>query len=155
MATKFGPESRSALVCPFGLPMVSNKRSSGTPKLSLISGLTGAGLALVVMLCLCKLSCWWTNLRRRRRKPRRVLGYEFDVEGESRSRTSARPKFGSKWFTIEELQEAAENFSPDNFIGRGQFGVVYKGILNDGTMVAVKRLIESDFQGDADFCNEV
>ncbi|KAK1348049.1 Protein kinase domain-containing protein [Heracleum sosnowskyi] len=157
MATKFGPESRSALVCPFGLPMVPNKRSSGTAKLALIFGLTGAGLALVVMLCLCKLSCWWTNLRKKRRKPRRVLGYEFDVEGESRSRTSTRPKFGSKWFAIEELAEATENFSPHNFIGRGQFGVVYKGILDDGSMVAVKRLIESesDFQGDADFCNEV
>ncbi|KAL8114687.1 putative receptor-like protein kinase At1g11050 [Apium graveolens] len=156
MAPTFGPETRSALVCPFGLPMIStNKRSSSTPKLALIFGLTGAGLALAAMLCLCTLSCWWTNLRKKRRKPRRVLGYEFDVEGESRSRTSVRPKTGSKWFTIQELEEATENFSPDNFIGRGQFGVVYKGILDDGTMVAVKRLIESDFQGDADFCNEV
>lgn len=155
MATKFGPESTSALVCPFGLPIISNKRSSGTPQLVLIFGLSGAGLALVVMLCVWKLSCWWTSLRKKRQKPRRVLGYEFDIEGESRSRTSVRPKVGSKWFTVQELEEATENFSPDNFIGRGQFGVVYKGILDDGTMVAVKKLLESDFQGDADFCNEV
>ncbi|XP_017236283.2 probable receptor-like protein kinase At1g11050 [Daucus carota subsp. sativus] len=155
MAPKFGPETKSALVCPFGLPMISEERSSRAPKLALIFGLTGAGLALVVVLCLCKLSWWWTNMRKKRRKPRRVLGYEFDVEGESRSRTSTRPKVGSKWFTIQELEEATGNFSPHNFLGRGQFGVVYKGILDDGTMVAVKRLMESDFQGDADFCNEV
>ncbi|THG16460.1 hypothetical protein TEA_010227 [Camellia sinensis var. sinensis] len=32
---------------------------------------------------------------------------------------------------------------------------MYKGTLSDGTMVAVKQLIESNFQGNEEFCNEV
>lgn len=39
---------------------------------------------------------------------------------------------------IEELQRATEYFNDANVIGRGGFGVVYKGMLN-GTPIAVKR----------------
>ncbi|KAJ6845969.1 putative receptor protein kinase TMK1 [Iris pallida] len=39
---------------------------------------------------------------------------------------------------IEELQRATEFFNDANVIGRGGFGVVYKGMLN-GTPIAVKR----------------
>ncbi|KAL4286554.1 hypothetical protein AHAS_Ahas19G0097800 [Arachis hypogaea] len=35
------------------------------------------------------------------------------------------------------------------------FGLVFKGVLSDGSVVAVKRILESDFQRDMEFCNEV
>lgn len=34
---------------------------------------------------------------------------------------------------------ATRNFSNVNLIGQGMFGEVYKGLLQDGTLVAVKR----------------
>ncbi|RYR16571.1 hypothetical protein Ahy_B04g073619 [Arachis hypogaea] len=46
-------------------------------------------------------------------------------------------------------------FSTKNFIGRDEFGLVFKGVLSDGLVVAVKRILEYDFQGDVEFCNEV
>ncbi|KAK9929205.1 hypothetical protein M0R45_026311 [Rubus argutus] len=58
-------------------------------------------------------------------------------------------------FKIQDLEKATNNFSQKNFIGRGGFGLVYKGVLPDGTTVAVKKVVEIDFQGDAEFCNEV
>ena len=39
-----------------------------------------------------------------------------------------------------ELSEASNNFSPDNAIGLGKIGVMYKAMLPNGSLLAVKRL---------------
>lgn len=46
---------------------------------------------------------------------------------------------GARQFTIEELEHATKQFNESNLIGYGSFGLVYKGFLSDGTIVAVKR----------------
>lgn len=43
-------------------------------------------------------------------------------------------------YTFKELRAATDHFNPKNILGRGGFGIVYKGCLNDRTLVAVKRL---------------
>ncbi|KAI3973397.1 hypothetical protein MKW92_025668 [Papaver armeniacum] len=45
-----------------------------------------------------------------------------------------------KNFSLSELQTATNNFSPENLIGKGGYAEVYKGCLQDGALVAVKRL---------------
>lgn len=42
-------------------------------------------------------------------------------------------------FSLQELQVATDNFGKKNIIGRGGFGKIYKGMLADGSLVAVKR----------------
>lgn len=42
-------------------------------------------------------------------------------------------------FTGKEITNATNNFSKDNLIGAGGFGEVFKGILDDGTVTAIKR----------------
>jgi serine/threonine protein kinase len=42
--------------------------------------------------------------------------------------------------TYQELVEATEEFSTDRLVGAGSYGRVYRGTLQDGTMVAVKVL---------------
>lgn len=46
---------------------------------------------------------------------------------------------GSVKFNIEEILKATRNFSPSFKIGQGGFGTVFRGRLEDGTLVAVKR----------------
>lgn len=46
---------------------------------------------------------------------------------------------GAEMFTMAELARATRNFSVQNKIGQGGFGMVYKGRLRDGRMVAIKR----------------
>ncbi|XP_031392644.1 putative receptor-like protein kinase At4g00960 isoform X2 [Punica granatum] len=58
-------------------------------------------------------------------------------------------------FNFAAIRAATNNFSADNKLGDGGFGVVYKGRLQDGQDVAVKRLFRSSAQGAADFKNEV
>ncbi|KAI4314356.1 hypothetical protein L6164_027274 [Bauhinia variegata] len=43
-------------------------------------------------------------------------------------------------YTFKDLRAATDHFSSKNILGRGGFGIVYKGCLNDGSVVAVKRL---------------
>jgi len=43
-------------------------------------------------------------------------------------------------FTIDELRSVTNNFAEHNVLGRGGFGVVYKGVMPDGTKIAVKRM---------------
>ncbi|KAJ9563179.1 hypothetical protein OSB04_008339 [Centaurea solstitialis] len=58
-------------------------------------------------------------------------------------------------FSLSTLVVATNNFSSSNKLGQGGFGPVYKGILNDGREVAVKRLSENSSQGVEEFKNEV
>ena len=66
-----------------------------------------------------------------------------------------RPNTSSIWYMFHELEIAIDNFLEKNFIGRGGFGLKYKGALYVGSVVAVEKIIDSDFQRNADFCNEV
>jgi hypothetical protein len=50
-------------------------------------------------------------------------------------------------FSFRELQAATSNFNAKNILGQGGFGIVYKGILKDGTLVAVKRLKDTSAAG--------
>ncbi|GAB2226697.1 hypothetical protein Drorol1_Dr00022516 [Drosera rotundifolia] len=59
-----------------------------------------------------------------------------------------------KRFSYVEIKQATEGFSMDNAIGRGAFGDVYKGVLSDHRVVAVKCLKDVD-GGDAEFWAEV
>ncbi|XP_059631856.1 G-type lectin S-receptor-like serine/threonine-protein kinase At5g35370 [Cornus florida] len=56
-------------------------------------------------------------------------------------------------FDYEELETATDNFK--THIGSGGFGAVYKGILPDKTLVAVKKITNVGVQGKKDFCTEI
>ncbi|GLT55741.1 hypothetical protein SLA2020_288350 [Shorea laevis] len=58
-------------------------------------------------------------------------------------------------FTYNSLRSATEDFHPSNRIGGGGFGVVYRGVLRDGTQVAIKTLSAESKQGTREFLTEI
>ncbi|XP_061366221.1 proline-rich receptor-like protein kinase PERK3 [Gastrolobium bilobum] len=65
------------------------------------------------------------------------------------------PTTSTRFIAYEELKEATNNFEPASILGEGGFGRVFKGVLNDGTSVAIKRLTNGGQQGDKEFLVEV
>lgn len=77
-----------------------------------------------------------------------VFDSRRDIEGLAHSRLL---------FSYDELAEATDRFSPNNLLGEGGFGYVYKGKLPlpDGRMIAVKQLKIGSGQGEREFQAEV
>ncbi|KAG6522903.1 probable serine/threonine-protein kinase At1g01540 [Zingiber officinale] len=59
------------------------------------------------------------------------------------------------WFTLRELEVATGNFADENVIGEGGYGIVYHGVLEDRTQVAVKNLLNNRGQAEREFTVEV
>ncbi|KAK6911879.1 Serine-threonine/tyrosine-protein kinase, catalytic domain [Dillenia turbinata] len=61
----------------------------------------------------------------------------------------------AKTFSLYEIEKATDNFDASRILGEGGSGLVYSGVLDDGTRVAVKILKRDDQQGGREFFVEV
>lgn len=78
--------------------------------------------------------------------------------------SSASLSFGSsiatytgsaKSFSTNDIERATNHFDASRILGEGGFGLVYSGVLEDGTRVAVKVLKRDDQQGGREFLAEI
>ncbi|KAH8508555.1 hypothetical protein H0E87_010609 [Populus deltoides] len=124
--------------------------------LALVIGSAG-GVALVLVLILLFSLC----LRLKRPKP--VKAEFLYGKGRSRSWITERTENASNVtnlnlkmkMSLAEILAATHNFNPKLLIGEGGFGKVYKGTLESGMKVAVKRSDSSHGQGLPEFRTEV
>ncbi|XP_073027202.1 G-type lectin S-receptor-like serine/threonine-protein kinase At4g27290 [Primulina eburnea] len=58
-------------------------------------------------------------------------------------------------FDLSYILKSTDNFATDKKLGEGGFGPVYKGMLEDGQEIAVKRLSKDSMQGLDEFKNEI
>ncbi|CAH8361168.1 unnamed protein product [Eruca vesicaria subsp. sativa] len=76
----------------------------------------------------------------------------------SRRRSSSKASLvnsGIRGFRFKELAEATDDFSSSALVGRGGYGKVYRGVLSDKTVAAIKRADEGSLQGEKEFLNEI
>ncbi|CAN1761485.1 Probable LRR receptor-like serine/threonine-protein kinase At5g10290 [Linum perenne] len=127
----------------------SDNTDSGAPrkpKVGIIVGVVGGLVCILLAGGLIYFICMY-----------RHRGFKHEVFVDVAGEVDRRIAFGQlKRFSWRELQLATDNFNEKHILGQGGFGKVYKGVLPDGTKIAVKRL--TDFEspgGDAAFQREV
>ncbi|XP_050289037.1 receptor-like protein kinase FERONIA isoform X1 [Quercus robur] len=74
----------------------------------------------------------------------------------SRRTASSLPGELCRYFRLDEIKTATNNFNEDLIIGVGGFGNVYKGLIEQGNMmVAIKRMKQESRQGALEFMTEI
>ncbi|XP_031109317.1 cysteine-rich receptor-like protein kinase 2 isoform X2 [Ipomoea triloba] len=86
-----------------------------------------------------------------------VLGALFLLYRKSRKENAWRRGniLGAKNYIYKELKAATNDFSEESILGKGGFGDVYKGTLQSGDVVAVKKLTAISSRAKANFETEV
>lgn len=79
--------------------------------------------------------------------------HHVDCKRRASLRTSIK-LYDVKGFLLEEMKRATDNFSNCSLVGHGGYGKVYRGILADGTVVAIKRA-QGSLQGSNEFATEI
>ncbi|XP_047938998.1 putative wall-associated receptor kinase-like 16 [Salvia hispanica] len=117
--------------------------------IKLLIGLA-CGLGFLLLLPIC----FWLHKELKKRESRRRKENLFQsllLQHQTNEDTFGRTKL----FLAKELEKATDNFNENRILGRGGQGVVYKGMLSNGTIVAIKKLKEVDENQVEQFINEV
>ncbi|MCD7470283.1 hypothetical protein HAX54_010012 [Datura stramonium] len=59
------------------------------------------------------------------------------------------------WYTLRELEISTNYFADENVIGEGGYGIVYRGVMEDNSRVAIKNLLNNRGQAEREFKVEV
>ncbi|MED6106715.1 hypothetical protein PIB30_007038 [Stylosanthes scabra] len=135
----YGPLISAISVNPDFTPLVekvTNKSGSGIPVVA-ITGIVLAGALVIIMVFGI---AWWTG----------CLGQKGSLHRELQGMD-----LKTSIFTLRQIKAATNSFDVACKIGEGGFGSVYKGVLSDGTVVAVKQLSSKSKQGNREFINEI
>ncbi|XP_024019129.1 probable receptor-like protein kinase At5g59700 isoform X1 [Morus notabilis] len=152
--------SRGSLIVADSVP--SRSDSSSKNKVGAIVGVSIGAFVVMVLAVLVFIMC-------RRRKQQALQGHSktwipLSINGgnshtmgskySSRTTTSIASNHGYR-IPFAVVQEATNSFDENWVIGIGGFGKVYRGVLSDGTKVAVKRGNPKSQQGLAEFQTEI
>ncbi|KAL2473593.1 Wall-associated receptor kinase-like 8 [Forsythia ovata] len=123
-------------------------------KLAIGVGL-GAGMGLLLLL----MTCFWLYKFYKKRKDKKRKEKFFKRNGglllQQQILTDQSILEKTRLFTVKELEKATNNFNQSRILGQGGQGTVYKGMLSEGKIVAIKKSKLIDENQVNQFINEV
>ncbi|KAK9706483.1 hypothetical protein RND81_07G128700 [Saponaria officinalis] len=134
-------------------PLTRNKTSSNVAVIAAIAVCASVGLlALCAFFCVCLF----------RKKPTQAsrdgppkLSAVVLLDGGVKSDVDGLGETEFEQYNFKTLRIATKDFSDENMLGEGGFGIVYKGTLKNGQQLAIKRLSGgTSGQGTKEFMTE-
>ncbi|XP_047974514.1 putative wall-associated receptor kinase-like 11 [Salvia hispanica] len=146
-------------LCPKGYTGDGKKDGTGCfpqppskTKMIILTGI-GSGLGFLLLVSVF----FWLYKLLRKRKERMVKDKFFKRNGGLllKQQTNEGALGKTKVFPAKELEVATDNFNESRIIGQGGQGTVYKGMLYDGKIVAIKKSKLVELNQLEQFINEV
>ncbi|XP_071707183.1 G-type lectin S-receptor-like serine/threonine-protein kinase At4g27290 isoform X2 [Rutidosis leptorrhynchoides] len=135
---------------------IANSESSVTSKESGFKKKKVFKVVLAPIICMVLVGLalavygWKKKRSRTQRQSNLLNSLSEDHPGGVRNKDAELP-----FFSFSDISKLTNNFSVDNKLGQGGFGPVYKGVMDNGREIAVKRLSDHSAQGLDEFKNEV
>lgn len=132
--------------------------SSRLPSVAIVGGAVAVALALTVLVLVCTVKY---------RRAKQKVGDKSDTSEDRisidhrvfkavKTNHSPSPSRDSKYegssykYNLEEVESATHHFSEANLLGKSKFSAVYKGVLKDGCVVAIKSISKNSCKMDED-----
>ncbi|KAL5720653.1 hypothetical protein ACHQM5_013299 [Ranunculus cassubicifolius] len=130
-----------------------DSKGGSSVSLVMIVGIAIGVVLLIAVLILVAVFCV------RRKKPRGTaaeMSTSFASWGSTGKDVGGAPQLkGARWFSYEELKKSTNNFQDSNEVGSGGYGKVYRGVLANGQLIAIKRAQHGSMQGGLEFKTEI
>ncbi|MCO5556233.1 hypothetical protein L7F22_009779 [Adiantum nelumboides] len=144
---EYGPTNSATAACLLALQATTSNPNRSHH----IATYIAVGAAIIVsLLCVITLSTWLWCRRRQQ-----LYHQRFVSRNRKLLSNTLQPNVGAIWYQFDDIKLATNNFSTNNLIGSGGFSAVYRGIMPDGSQMAIKSLKNCTKEGDAEFRNEV
>ncbi|KAG6761846.1 hypothetical protein POTOM_035085 [Populus tomentosa] len=130
--------------CPLGMSGDGKRGCGGFGIITIIISVVGGVVGVLLLL----IGGWWLYKIMEKRKSIELKQKFFRQNGglllQQQLSSSDQGISKTKVFSSEELETSTDGFNVNRILGQGGQGTVYKGMLADGVIVAVKRSLSVD-----------
>ncbi|WCJ26086.1 Leucine-rich repeat protein kinase family protein [Euphorbia peplus] len=130
--------------------------NDGSNKSSNSGIIIGAAAGVSALFLLLLIAGFYAYHQKKKAKTATKQNEPFANWDSSKNQGAQVPQLkGTRSYSFDEIKKYTNNFSDANDVGSGGYGKVYRGILANGQLIAIKRAQHGSLQGGVEFKNEI